>query len=314
MESRKLILFGTNSYVISLPRSWIEGHNLKKGDSIQLNELEGDIIVQSGKPKIKEIKQILIKIEDKEIAILRTEIITAYLKGFNEINIQGSLTNIISDLRKIVMKLPGLEVMQLTSDNMKLTNLLNESNVSINEIFSRTCNMLLTMIDDSIKCLNEKIHDSIVERDNDINRMVFLSFRVLRKALNDKSLANDLNLTNEDIITKWQMFLRLEKIGDHNKRIARLLALNEIKNKDIIENIYLKLKLFFTKLVDAYETKNRKNLIIIATNGKKEIINISDDLIKLDSNYINFKIVENFKNMSVSIEQIAQVLLTRLDD
>ena len=37
MEVRKLIQFGGNSYVISLPKKWIKLHSLEKGDPIYLD-------------------------------------------------------------------------------------------------------------------------------------------------------------------------------------------------------------------------------------------------------------------------------------
>ncbi len=38
MEYRKLISFGKNSFVISLPKAWVRHSKLKKGDLIYVEE------------------------------------------------------------------------------------------------------------------------------------------------------------------------------------------------------------------------------------------------------------------------------------
>ena len=38
IDVRKLISFGKGSYIISMPKGWIEKNNLKKGDLISVND------------------------------------------------------------------------------------------------------------------------------------------------------------------------------------------------------------------------------------------------------------------------------------
>jgi phosphate uptake regulator len=313
MEKRKIILFGTNSYIVSLPKTWIDKNKLKKGDSVQISEIDDEIIINLGNEKQEPIELIDINIDKKEIEIIRTEIITAYLRGYNEININGrSLNKNIAKIRSFVTNLPGLEVMDLTSDTMRIKNLLNEWGVSIDEILLRTNNMIISMIKDTILCLDEDIHESIIERDNDVNRMVFLSYRVLRKALKNKSFAKNLKLYPDQIIMLWQIFLRLEKIGDQNKRLARFYIQSKNLNKILIKEIHNDLKQQHSELFNDYYNKKTDKILYIATKGKISIIKKCESLIGKNSDYNTFKIIENFKNMSSSIEHIAQVMLTTI--
>ena len=312
MEKRKLILFGSNSFIVSLPKSWIEKNNLSKGDLIQINETDNELIINSSNNNLKKEPQLItIHVDNKEINILRTELVSAYLRGYDDITLTGKEINQkIAKLREIVLKLPGVEIMDLTSTTMRVKNLLNEHSVSIDEIFSRTNNMLLSMIDDTIKCLEIDIHESILERDNDVNRMVFLSFRVLRKAINDKKFAQELGISPEKNLMLWQIFLRLEKIGDYNKRIARIFVQNKIKDKALVKEMLLELRKQYLDLLENYEKNKNDKLLLIATNGKLAIIKKCDLFLEKENDYSTFKVIENLKNMSASIEQIAQILLT----
>ena len=45
MEYRKLISFGKNSFVVSLPKSWIKQNKLIKGDLIHISDNGSDLIL-----------------------------------------------------------------------------------------------------------------------------------------------------------------------------------------------------------------------------------------------------------------------------
>ena len=47
MNKRKLIKFGKNSYVISLPKEWIEENKLGKGSEINLNKFDENLIIST---------------------------------------------------------------------------------------------------------------------------------------------------------------------------------------------------------------------------------------------------------------------------
>ena len=46
MEYRKLISFGKNSYVVSLPKNWVRQNKLKKGDLVYIEENVSNLVLQ----------------------------------------------------------------------------------------------------------------------------------------------------------------------------------------------------------------------------------------------------------------------------
>src|SRR3989338_5158104 len=89
MGYRKLIGFGDSSFVVSLPKDWINKHGLKKGDGLML-DVENDAIkvrpFNTNNINSKEDTEISIEYtEDKQR--FKAELIYAYISNFNLINI-----------------------------------------------------------------------------------------------------------------------------------------------------------------------------------------------------------------------------------
>ena len=47
IDVRKLISFGKGSYIISMPKSWIEKNNLKKGDLISVSDDGFELVLKA---------------------------------------------------------------------------------------------------------------------------------------------------------------------------------------------------------------------------------------------------------------------------
>jgi len=68
MEYRKLIKFGNSSFVISLPKSWIVRHHLKKGAIIYVDENKvGDLVCSPKEVEEEAPKTFVLDITGREI-------------------------------------------------------------------------------------------------------------------------------------------------------------------------------------------------------------------------------------------------------
>ena len=50
---RKLIGFGKNSYVVSLPKQWVEKNKLNKGDLISIDENKEGLLLKTNNVELK---------------------------------------------------------------------------------------------------------------------------------------------------------------------------------------------------------------------------------------------------------------------
>lgn len=335
IDFRKIIAFGNGGYVITLPRNWIQKHNLKKGDLLAIDEGSGQLTFSaSHDEQKKEEKTIIIEAGDKKLDRLHTEIVSAYLNNYNMIEIisKNGLTNSV-EIKEILRDLAGMEIMEQTSTRMVAKDLISIRDVSIENIIRRIDNIIRGMIEDVIRCIQGEDHsENIFQRDVDVNRLYYLASRIINNALKNPVVARVFNKDAFQLSADQLILIRLEKIADRQKRIARYLK--EIRmNKEIMKELgqlYQEIKKAYYSIMEAYYTKNRKIAIDIEVTNKQRIknsisflerntgCNLYIDLIKKSKSkkeiqtntcILIAKIVENLNAMSTSIKHIARTTL-----
>ena len=203
MEYRKVISFGGNSHVISLPKKWLDANSLKKGDLIALEENRGEIILSSsthsGK---KEPKSIEISAENKNVDLLKAEIVAAYLNNYDTIEIfSDNLKAKVLEIKSIVRNLAGLEIMLHTTKRIVAKDLLNPSEASIKSIIRRMDYITRVMVEDTTECIDGIDHyEDINQRDMDVNRLYFLVIRVTRNAYKNPSMMKEYKTNSWELL------------------------------------------------------------------------------------------------------------------
>jgi hypothetical protein len=82
---RKVVQQGAATLMVSLPSEWARKVKVKKGDEVDINEVEGNLLVSKGYSGKKRKTKVVLK-EDTESAV-RTAIVNAYRSGFNVIEL-----------------------------------------------------------------------------------------------------------------------------------------------------------------------------------------------------------------------------------
>jgi len=177
IDVRKLISFGKGSYILSMPKSWIQKNNLKKGDLISVSDDGFELILKAGQEETKpELKEINIDAKGKNIELLKAEIVSSYLNGYDVISILlESNSKEAPKIRDIIRNLSGLEIMEQTSTRIVAKNLISINEISIKTIIRRIDIITRAMMEDSILCCRaHSAYESIRNRDDDINRLYYL--------------------------------------------------------------------------------------------------------------------------------------------
>ncbi len=276
MESRKLILFGKNSFVISLPKSWITSNKLKKGDSVYVEENSPELtVLPSEKINIDNPLESLIETDGKSLDTVRDEIISAYLMNADIIELVGdNISRNASEIKKVIRDLSGLEIMELTSRRIVAHVILNEYEVDLDNLLRRVDLIVRSMILDSAGTLKHDMYSDIRARDTDVNRLVWLSFRVLRKAMKNPMLSKKIGMNNVKLLNYWDIIGGLERIGDQTKRVARHIRDPHINPKlaKSIEQLYLSVNGLYLEVMKAYYKKDSALAFeIIKEAGKKNV-------------------------------------------
>ncbi len=310
MDYRKLISFSKGSFVVTMPKSWINKHNLRKGDMISIEEGSNQLVFYAGEKEVKkEERSITINTEDKNLDRIKVEIVSAYLNNYNTIEIfSKTLEDDAPIIKSILRNLSGMEIIEQTGKRIVAKDLLDENSISIQSIIRRIDVITRSMIDDTILCIQGKCNPkSILHRDVDVNRLYYLGFRVIKSAIENPMLMNKMKTNPWKLLSDKMVISLIEEIADRQKRVSRLIAeanfkddaLNELKeiNEEIRERYNDVMKAYYNNdktLAYAIEITSR-NFI---ERCDKFLNKTSKDLCShcLKNKELNFELLAKEKN------------------
>jgi phosphate uptake regulator len=322
LESRKLISFGSSSYVISIPKAWVRKNKLEKGSPIYLSEKPDGLIISPSTESKKQTKETQIDVSNKSIDRIKAEIVASYLNNYDIIEIRNAKEEDMQQIKGILRDLAGLEIMEQTQTKIVVKDLINIKEVSIKTLIRRIDIIIRSMFDDLIAGSHGKMGSllkSFYQRDIDINRLYYLVRRVMTAALEDPTIRRMLETNSIELVFDWEIALRLEKIGDQLKRMAK--RMNEVKLENrpnkYIDCILGELCATYLDIMKAYYSKDKNIAFNVELKNVSRVQNCDDLLEHLEKNrdmdmheIDNLVILtEKFKDMSASIKNIARVVI-----
>jgi len=257
MDFRKLIGFGKSSYVVSVPKAWAAEHHLTKGDVLVLQRVGTDLLISADRPGKTEPKRITLQADNKPLHLLETEIIAAYLCNYALIEIKGEGVKAHgAEIKRMLHNLSGLELVEQTATHIVAKDLLDLQEVNTDTLIRRTDLILRSMHEDATGGIHEDYSESILHRDADVNRLVFLTKRVIRAAFHEPSVAKTLNASPSDLLRAWTLTTILEHIGDTTKRLARTYRSTTKTPFKTTRELHVALCNAYNDALKAYHTKN----------------------------------------------------------
>ena len=224
MEGRKLQLAGGSTYVVSLPKRWVQGSGLKAGDTLFLEtESDGSVSVRhrmTEKPSVRR-KVFEEKGEEARDHLLR-KLIGAYISGFGIIEVRFAgekgpfVRKVARDFCRLVI---GPEVIEETRNAIVIQDLSDPSELSSEKCLRRMHLIVRAMLDDSVSALrtsNPSLAHDVGQRDQDVDRlywMVAKQYHLAHAGPGDGASAPTIH--GHRLIAKL-----LERIGEHAQRIA----------------------------------------------------------------------------------------------
>ena len=245
-ELRKVQITGGATYVISLPKKWVEAVGLKPKDQVALipQADESLLIVPRGdlKPKEKLEATIEATIQADPEAVIR-DFIAHYLVGCDIIRIK--LRNArYRDLIKnsIRQKLIGVEIMEESADEIVAQCLLGHVELPLRRALDRMHVLMLFMLRDAIESLKNNDKDlamEVVQRDDEVDRLYFFIVRQLKAAVYNRTLIEEIGLSNPRDCLGYRLIVKsVERSADHAARIAHVIpTLAAPINDEAIERI-----------------------------------------------------------------------------
>ncbi len=312
LEYRKLISFGKNSFVISLPKSWVRQNNLQKGALIYVDERENNLVLSIGNRQETQERVKEIPVDGKSIRRLKREIISSYIKDYKVITLFGDeLKDKAKEIQDTIQNLMALEVMEQTSKKIVARDFLDMNNISLINLIRKIDVIIRAMVEDCEKMFLEDDYESISHRDNDINRLTFLVFRVVEFGLNNSSfMYKKHNLTSQKLLTYWWGVFHLESIGDDVKRISRHMrniAL-DAKQKERFLKLFAFAKESYLKVLKGFYSEDLE-LVHDVLDLKEELIGDCEEFYQDNKKVESVGLLmERLKSMVTEVYSLGRVI------
>ncbi|MFD1514945.1 phosphate uptake regulator PhoU [Halomarina rubra] len=225
METRKVQVTGGSTYTVSLPKTWATDNGISAGSVVEFYPEEDSLLLT---PQSEEDRtEGTLDITDLDGEQLMRAVVTMYVSGFDIINLETARVTAAQRraIREAAQRLVGLEVIGETGETVMLQDLLDSSELSIVNAITRMRLVALSMLADSITALVENDDDlasDVVERDDDVDRLWYMTSRVFRGVLRDPSTATEVGLPREVCFDYHTSARQLERVADHATKIAEL--------------------------------------------------------------------------------------------
>ena len=247
MELRKVQFTGGSSYVLTLPKEWIDTEKIKKNDSLGVEvQPDGALLItrrieQEPAQKTKEFDLGVIS----EPAYLFRLLIGAYISGYTVIVIRSQqrlppfVRMVVRDFTQMTI---GQEVIEESETVITLKDLLNPVEMPFDNTVKRMFMIVNAMHEDSITAIrsqNQTLSSDVTARDNDVDRLHWLIARQTNMILSSAALSRKMGISPIMALHYFTISRIIERIGDHAERIV-LIAQPIITKRidpEIIEKI-----------------------------------------------------------------------------
>jgi phosphate uptake regulator len=228
MEKRKIQRTGGSSFSITLPKKWVEAHKLKEQDFV-VSFQDGDSLVVLPAFVVQKQSRGKINLGELKEEELKRELIACYISGFDELTVLGE--PITKEKRLVIRKttqiLTGFEIIEDSTNQVVLRNILHPEKFSFRESIDKMFLMTYSMFQDAITSISENkkgLAQDVIERDYDIDKLYFLILRQNRYLLQNKISEEKLNLSPIKTLYYEGIAIQLERISDHAVKIAQIVV------------------------------------------------------------------------------------------
>jgi len=304
-QTRKIQLSGGSTYIISLPKEWVEELKISVGENVTIikNANQSLTLFPREQDNKKEVIAIICPDQKESGDSIKRKIIAAYLAGYKTIQIKTKGMKIQAEHSKSVRELVrssmiGTEIVESSSEAMTIQILTRLPELSFETALKRMYLMATTMVRESIEALEESdtSHaDEVVSMDDEVDRFGLYMRRNLVLAIGNQNVLQDMGLKEPTECIEYRTIIsKIERIGDHARLIAKRVKFIEER---IESKIMSKIKKLSEKSLEVFE----ESITAVQNHDFQKGENVAEKVSKVieEEKEIMAKIKENEKNSTV---------------
>ncbi len=248
-EVRKIQFSGKSSYMLALPKKWVQEMGLGAGDSVAV-EKQGDssliITPRVGKVASKADAILEVSSKNKTDSIIR-RLISVYLLGYSTMQVrakEGALTAVQRDAVKEATRrhLIGTEIIADSREGITLQVLLSYPELSVKNVLKRMFLIAESMHRDAIRALvrfDKDTAGAVTRSDDEVDRFSLYAIRQLNMAAQNDFILREIELkTRRDCLDYRLIVKSVERVADHGNKIAEgAIHLEGTVEQPILEKI-----------------------------------------------------------------------------
>lgn len=249
-ELRKVQITGGSTFIISLPKTWVEQMGLQRGSVVRITQRDDLTLCVSPQGADTQESQRKVTItptpEDTPESIVR-RVVSAYLIGYNIIQLRSPQQRLDSSQRFNVKdftrkKLVGTEILADLPRDLTLQVLLSYAELSVKDALRRMSVIAASMHRDAIIALGTEdvnLAREIVAMDDEVDRFNLYIVRLLKVAVVDGHILKESGLKTPRECLGYRLITKsVERMADHAVNIAHNtleLTLSTVNNELLSE-------------------------------------------------------------------------------
>ena len=284
IQTRRLQMTGGSTYIVSLPKDWIDELQIKKNSDVTLIKNSNDSITLFQDEQNKKNTGITSVGKNDSKESIRRKVIAMYISGYKIIEIRTKGMEIPSTHRSIIRDLVrttlmGTEIIEASSEKIRLQVLTQLAQLSFNVALKRMHITATGMHREAIKALEELDTDQaeeIIKMDDEVDRFSLYIMRNLNLALENIQVLLDSGLKKGSECLGYRTVVKcVERIADHASLVAKKIKYLEskIEKKTLteIKDLSDESLSVFENSINAFSKKDYLIAEKVATNVSKVI-------------------------------------------
>jgi phosphate uptake regulator len=239
---RRVQVTGRGSYIVSIPKHWVESAGLRKGGRVEFSRQQNQglllIPFDTGRSDGERTRCELSVSPDADPGGVTRKIISLYVIGYSTIEISsrsGNLAPVVRDAIRDVarQKLVGTEMITESARSATLQVLLNYPQLLVPDALRRMGSIMSAMQQDAMQALtsgDKGLATQVIKIDDEIDRFSLYIIRQLKWAVQHLPLLERIGLSSPVECLGYRIITKsVERSADHACRVAQnSLALNHL--------------------------------------------------------------------------------------
>lgn len=290
MTSRKIQKSRSGSYLVSLPKDWVEESGLEKGDRVDIKKSEEGFLTLLLSDQERTLSYEL-KYEDfPNLRALENTIKACYMQGAETIKVKSENEAMSQDkekLRPIVLDLIGSEIFKDRPNFVSYRVLVDPTKFSIRNLTQRIFNLVTSVHEHAVEALedgNPELVSGASQRGKDAKRLYRLMIRELKISAIDREVAESIGIKSKGDDLVYTIAARdLSRMAHHAVRFAEsVYQSGESLSEEDINSL-----LEISDVVIEMEEKSVKSLLEKDIDLASDIVELMDEVKELTDHYVN---------------------------